>query len=275
MKPFLFLTVPYTRVRQKPVLKASPEFGVNILLDTIDIDIATILRFTVERNTPFIVSLSELMPGDSGNDVFYNKLYLLLALSNGFGEAQTDIPVFVKAKDYDAGRLDKLKEFFTKQGEHTINFAIVEPDGNGVLNDILYCSRKHIESFSEGQLQNYLIYNIKKAIINQEEEPAPNTAFDTLLNHNKYAAMLATFIAHNSDAEFYRHQSQLWQHRSMLYLNFIQLGKRISQDEYYGLKHWYTKEYEVLPLWYKQFGHIIKVFMGKRSFKSLFRDEKI
>jgi len=33
---------------------------------------------------------------------------------------------------------------------------------------------------------------------------------------------------------------------------------------------WYHKEYEVLPLWYKRFGHIIKVFMGKRTFKSLF-----
>jgi len=34
---------------------------------------------------------------------------------------------------------------------------------------------------------------------------------------------------------------------------------------------WYHKEYEVLPLWYKRFGHIIKVFKGKRTFKSLFK----
>jgi len=34
---------------------------------------------------------------------------------------------------------------------------------------------------------------------------------------------------------------------------------------------WYEDQYEVLPLWYKRFGHIIKVFMGKRSFKSLFK----
>jgi len=248
---------------------------VNILLDSLDIDVATILRFTVESNTPFIVSLSEPMLGNSGNDVFHNKLYLLLTLSNGFGEAQTDILVFVKTRDFDSGRLDKLKDFFTKQGEHTLNFTIVEPEVNGVLYDILYCSRMHIASLTEGQLQHYLIHTIKKVIVGQEDEAAHGTAFDTLLNHNKYAAMLSTFIAHNSVAAFYRYQSQLWQHRSMLYLNFIQLGKRISQDEYYGLKHWYTKEYEVLPLWYKQFGHIIKVFMGKRSFKSLFKDQKI
>lgn len=33
---------------------------------------------------------------------------------------------------------------------------------------------------------------------------------------------------------------------------------------------WYENQYEVLPLWYKRFGHIIKVIKGKRSFRSLF-----
>lgn len=36
---------------------------------------------------------------------------------------------------------------------------------------------------------------------------------------------------------------------------------------------WYRKEYEVLPGWYKKFGHIIKVFKGKRTFKSLFKEQ--
>ncbi|MES1222093.1 MAG: hypothetical protein ABUT20_41745, partial [Bacteroidota bacterium] len=35
---------------------------------------------------------------------------------------------------------------------------------------------------------------------------------------------------------------------------------------------WYYYEYEILPTWFKQIGHIIKVIMGKRSFKSLFKD---
>ena len=34
---------------------------------------------------------------------------------------------------------------------------------------------------------------------------------------------------------------------------------------------WYKQEYEVLPGWYKKFGHVIKVLMGKRTFKSLFK----
>ena len=35
----------------------------------------------------------------------------------------------------------------------------------------------------------------------------------------------------------------------------------------------YHNEYEILPLWYKRFGHIIKVVIGKRTFRSLFNDK--
>jgi hypothetical protein len=38
------------------------------------------------------------------------------------------------------------------------------------------------------------------------------------------------------------------------------------------LQHFYDKEYEILPLWYKRLGHVIKVIMGKRTFRSLFND---
>jgi len=37
------------------------------------------------------------------------------------------------------------------------------------------------------------------------------------------------------------------------------------------ISEWYKKEYEVLPMWYKRFGHLIKVFKGERTFKSLFK----
>lgn len=39
------------------------------------------------------------------------------------------------------------------------------------------------------------------------------------------------------------------------------------------IQDYYTNEYEILPLWYKRFGHILKVLTGKRAFKSLYRDD--
>ncbi|RYY28602.1 MAG: hypothetical protein EOO04_08405 [Chitinophagaceae bacterium] len=45
------------------------------------------------------------------------------------------------------------------------------------------------------------------------------------------------------------------------------------KDDYENLFKWYHNEYEILPLWYKRFGHILKVIMGRRSFRSLFSDD--
>jgi hypothetical protein len=36
------------------------------------------------------------------------------------------------------------------------------------------------------------------------------------------------------------------------------------------IQNYYNNEYEAMPRWYKRFGHILKFFMGKRTFRSLF-----
>ena len=43
-----------------------------------------------------------------------------------------------------------------------------------------------------------------------------------------------------------------------------------KQDEVEYILRFYRNEYEILPLWYKRLGHLIKVVQGKRSFRSLF-----
>ena len=45
-----------------------------------------------------------------------------------------------------------------------------------------------------------------------------------------------------------------------------------EKDRTKELQQWYDKEYEILPLWYKRVGHVLKVLMGKRTFRSLFDD---
>lgn len=50
-----------------------------------------------------------------------------------------------------------------------------------------------------------------------------------------------------------------------LYLTLIR-----AEDEANKINNFYYYEYEILPLWYKKIGHIIKVLTGKRSFRSLF-----
>ncbi|WP_431211981.1 hypothetical protein ACQ86N_40395 [Puia sp. P3] len=39
------------------------------------------------------------------------------------------------------------------------------------------------------------------------------------------------------------------------------------------IQDYYNREYEALPLWFKRLGHLVKVLAGKRTFRSLFRDD--
>ena len=47
-----------------------------------------------------------------------------------------------------------------------------------------------------------------------------------------------------------------------------------SQSQATHIQNYYTNEYEILPLWYKRFGHLLKAVSGKRSFRSLFTDKE-
>jgi hypothetical protein len=75
----------------------------------------------------------------------------------------------------------------------------------------------------------------------------------------------------------YRKQKLIDEYRHQLSLKMIderdsQVYLSIQKEERRNGLQWYYYEYEILPLWYKQFGHLLKVIMGKRSFKSLFSD---
>jgi len=75
------------------------------------------------------------------------------------------------------------------------------------------------------------------------------------------------------DWEEFETERSLWRKRALLYQDFIMLSKMVQQKEYYDIIDWYHKEYESLPGWYKRCGHLLKVITGKRTFRSLFRND--
>jgi hypothetical protein len=90
----------------------------------------------------------------------------------------------------------------------------------------------------------------------------------TLISTDDYS--IASFL--------YAKQREIEDCRQKLHLKIIsekstQLYLSIQKEERANGLKWYHNEYEILPVWYKKFGHIIKVIMGKRSFKSLFSDK--
>jgi hypothetical protein len=56
------------------------------------------------------------------------------------------------------------------------------------------------------------------------------------------------------------------------YVSSANAPESVYKKKMKDILKFYETEYEILPIWYKRFGHIIKVIMGKRTFKSLFND---
>jgi hypothetical protein len=75
------------------------------------------------------------------------------------------------------------------------------------------------------------------------------------------------------DKKEFEIERELWRNRALLYQNFLSLSKQIQEKEYYEVLDWYKKEYEILPIWYKRIGHLIKVLTGKRTMQSLFSNK--
>ncbi|GAB2533629.1 glycosyltransferase [Rufibacter soli] len=77
-----------------------------------------------------------------------------------------------------------------------------------------------------------------------------------------------------SDAEVSFYEEQLTEFKEKhdsLSFQYNEVINKFSfyEENYYELKKWYHKEYEVLPVWYKRIGHIIKALKGEKTFKSL------
>ena len=106
-------------------------------------------------------------------------------------------------------------------------------------------------------------------------------------NYNDYLKLLRELaILHVNEYQRIHHEQQVMMkqygismpanssgHPPMIYSSDEALQKELEylRSNREDILRWYEKEYEVLPLWYKRFGHIVKVMMGKRSLKSLYK----
>lgn len=109
-------------------------------------------------------------------------------------------------------------------------------------------------------------------------------AKQTMLQSNATLFKMAA-ERHLMTLQFYRvlHEKELIKEdlvSTNIYLDFLLTKSREmnESDEFefsnlVKLKKFYYNEYEILPLWYKRLGHVIKVIMGKRTLKSLFKDD--
>jgi hypothetical protein len=272
MEQAIFQTILYSTLQKKSAVENSKEIGVNILIDDPQFSVAAILKYVKRQKMDFIFSLSNALVNNPGFDALFGKLFSLFTVSEFAGSPVIYLPILnIDGAKVENDELQKLQSYFKNQGE-SLNIIRVELSTQ-VISKSLFLYQDALGALSTEQIVNYKKQDINQIIFlpeyqveeyvkvnSQRSIPTDNGQLDLLFSKVTIAKQLAIHV----------HQTQLWQNRAQLYLSFLTLSKEIGQGEYYSIKHWYHKEYEVLPLWYKQFGHIIKVLYRKRSFKSLF-----
>jgi len=85
-----------------------------------------------------------------------------------------------------------------------------------------------------------------------------------------YASMLAvTSLANDLEETRQKYKASLTELHNLQEYNAILRSDHQARE----IQAYYDREYEALPLWFKRLGHFIKVLTGKRTFRSLFRDD--
>jgi hypothetical protein len=277
MNETVFITIPYSVLKKGSNLKFESDLGINILFDCAEIDLPFVISIVNKIDFKYIYSLTGLLLDNNNVDSILSKLYVLYTLSGCFDKSINSIAVFDFAAQEQGINLQRVKEYFQLQEEQKVDFVIVPPAESFITNNILFCSTTHLDAINERKLEEYIQQKLNQVIISFNPSISTLNIMDALKHspdNNRHINLLFQFVEVRNTADLISHQSDLWQSRAKLYLSFIDLSKKIGEKEYYDVRKWYHKEYEVLPLWYKQFGHIVKVLTGKRDFRSLFDNKK-
>jgi hypothetical protein len=177
--------------------------------------------------------------------------------------------------------LDRLQKKCSAQGLK--NILIIETRTGDYIDETIvpfgYClsSRDiNLGMFIKNWLAQYLIKNnsLEMHILISDRDEKSEELFDIILKKEEVLKQTNDYKIANilyekeKIIEDYKHQLSLKdidKKNNELYLS-VQKSERANALE------WYYYEYEILPVWYKRFGHIVKVLIGKRTFKSLFND---
>ncbi len=276
---------PYFTITASQLLKKSaeidrfPQLRFNILLSSQTEITPDLYIALASMPNAFIITLSdELFENDNDFSAVLTQLYLLIATGKSSCTANV-VPIFSHTKTYQQNPLqaDKISTYLIRQGipdiklpvffhagaaEQTVqNYSLLKLESLSeniadVIEDFQPCGSSILVLFNEEIMDLVLLDNFRKQFTFNEKSGLDKGVTELDIEKEESAVEI-----------------MLWKKRTILYQNFLSLSKEVQEKEYYDIIDWYDNEYEILPLWYKQLGHIIKVIMGKRSFRSLFSDK--
>jgi hypothetical protein len=269
----IFITVPYSDIRHLAGVQEDKESnaGINILLDSETIDIAEVRNFIGKYGSSFMFSISDAVINSKN---ILAELYLLLTMADQFTSGKKIIPFFTdNTGDSRPGTL-AISNYFQQQGQADIEFAVFQTAGSQLNNKLLVADLNWLKVFGKEEEDKYSGTRQIILPVDKTRTLAEQMAYiGKLAADNPYIKTFFSAIQSGTKNSQLQYEALLWEKRAGLYLSFIELGKKVGESEYYDMRKWYHDEYEVLPLWYKRFGHILKVLKGKRTFRSLFSDK--
>ena len=213
---------------------------------------------------------------DSGYDSYIMKLLGLFFLPSYYYVNYQPL-VFVQNKSQAVTNfLDKLNKKCRKQGIRNILFSEINDSNPGAHEKFTFILNDGGFDLNM-EIKKWINENIKGSYPSGMHVLVPAGKEEIMDNVLEIEKRIKETEEYKIADVFYQKQQLIEESNHQLYLKAIN-EKNIrfylniqKEERAKGLK-WYYYEYEILPVWYKQFGHIIKVIMGKRSFRSLFND---
>lgn len=218
-------------------------------------------------NYPFCLALH-----DPGNDPVPSLRALLLFFFHPYyqwGDRGKPLFVFLPPEK-ETGFRKKAQEFFAAQGL-TIELLFMSGPAVHLLES---------KNDPAGEYYRYCISHWSPDDVFILKDPCPERVIcdlqgvtgDLQREHPLFSKLAAeNAMIRKQLALLDRDNSRLREENSILN-ELTELNSKHDEVDY--ILRFYKYEYEILPLWYKRFGHIIKVLQGRRSFRSLY-DKKV
>lgn len=264
--------IPYSIINRQSSTISCNEVALNIVIDTIDVELMFFTRLVTLRQTFFVSLSSHILNHPRFSDLL-QCLYTIYTLSDRF-IVKDAIPVLSDGSEFMLTKVRECESYFWLQGEDDFCCLIIH-ESNNPSHGIQLMDIGELQNLNEEKIQFYLNSSIRQLFVKSSEPHLIQEHISTVqsLKHDSiYVRALFNFLELQRYKSAYAQDTSLWKERTKLYLSYIGLSKQVGESEYYEIKRWYQLEYEVLPLWYKRVGHLIKVLKGKRSFKSLFKN---
>lgn len=202
------------------------------------------------------------------------KIYLLSALNKSL-RGQKIIPIFADVHKKESLNILMLQTYLNQHGLQDVKFPIFECMVNNVQT-IDHCSLLVMQKPSTELLNCFfeneayattIIIAFKNEMDDFSISSEMDEQIDVVERNRNFKIDFSKFYIEKEEFDV---EKKLWKKRVLLYQDFLSLSKTIQEKEYYEVVDWYNREYEVLPIWYKRIGHVVKVLTGKRTFRSLF-----